>query len=155
MGNYHQPRIDFIKRTLDLIEQYDSIKEQYPFEQQYNHTLLINCLLGLIVLPKEKAITFIPKTKGELLESLNQYGIINSEINENINDTKVLFERLRNAIAHFDIEFISETDEFLIDKIKFRDSEANLDVVTFTSNEFPIFVKYYANQIILNLEKYG
>ena len=55
MGNYYQLEIDFVRRTLDLIEQYEHLKDQFPFEQQFNHTLLTNCLLGLIVLPKEKA----------------------------------------------------------------------------------------------------
>ena len=60
MGNYYQLEIAFVRRTLSLIDQYEVLKEQFPFENQYNHTLLTS-LLRLIILPKEKALAFIPK----------------------------------------------------------------------------------------------
>jgi len=53
MGNFYQVEIEFVRRTLNLVNQYEQLKELYDFEEQYNHTLLINCLLGLIILPKE------------------------------------------------------------------------------------------------------
>jgi len=45
---------DFIRRTLHIIEHYDG---------PYGVTLLINCLLGLIVLPKEKDFNGINDSK--------------------------------------------------------------------------------------------
>lgn len=153
MGNYYQLEIDFVRRTLDLIEQYDILKENFPFEQQYNHTLLTNCLLGLIILPKEKTLSRIPKTRIAFLRKLKEWGINKSVFNPEIKDTKELFFRLRNSIAHFDIEFISETPEHLIDKIEFRDSEAGMVVATFYEDEFSLFIKFYAATLLENLHR--
>jgi len=152
MGNYYQLEIDFVRRTLNLIDQYEELKEQYPFDKQYNHTLLTNCLLGLIVLPKEKSLTYIPKTRLAFVKALKEWGITKSTFNPDIKDTSELFQRLRNAVAHFDIDFISETPEHLIDRIEFRDVEAGIDVATFYADEFLQFLRYYATTLLANLE---
>lgn len=154
VGNYYRLEIDFVSRTLDLIEQYNSLKEQFPFERQYNHTLLTNCLLGLIVLPKEKALSHIPKTRIAFVKALKEWGVNKSSFNPDIKDTKELFLRLRNAVAHFDIEFISETEEHLIDRIEFRDTEAGIDIATFYADEFSLFIKFYAITLLRNLERH-
>ena len=54
MGNYRNFETDFIERSLELIAQYEVRLNEYDFEHQYNHTLLINCLLGLIVLRRRR-----------------------------------------------------------------------------------------------------
>jgi hypothetical protein len=54
MGNYHNIEREFVERTLQLIDQYYEVLDHYPFEEQFNYTLTINCLLGLIVMPKER-----------------------------------------------------------------------------------------------------
>lgn len=154
MGNYYQLEIDFVRRTLDLIEQYDVLKEGFPFENQYNHTLLTNCLLGLIVLPKEKSLSFIPKTRIAFVKALKDWGINKSTFHPDIKDTVELFHRLRNAVAHFDIKFISETPEHLIDKIEFRDVEADMDIAVFYADEFLRFIRFYATTLLENLERH-
>ncbi|UEO27469.1 hypothetical protein K9U09_23350 (plasmid) [Escherichia coli] len=62
MGNYSDFETDFVQRTLALIDQYNEMIEVLgkPFREQYNYTLTLNCLLGLIVLPKERALSFLP-----------------------------------------------------------------------------------------------
>lgn len=61
MGNYTDFKQEFIMRTMMLIEQYhEEIIPTKPFYEQFNYTLLINCLLGLIVMPRERAISAIP-----------------------------------------------------------------------------------------------
>lgn len=152
MGNYYQLEIDFVRRTLALIDQYEMVKNHFPFDEQYNHTLLVNCLLGLIVLPKEKTLSHIPKRRMAFLRIMKEWGISKSSFHPNLRDTGELFERLRNAIAHFDIKFISETEEHLIDVIVFRDTEADMTVATFYADEFLPFIRYYANTLIENLE---
>lgn len=110
MGNYKNIEIDFIERTLGLIAQYEGILHRYNFEQQYNHTLLINCLLGLVVFPKEKAISYLPKEritsrlKGDM-------GIFISTFNEEYTDLKSLIVALRHAIAHFNNEVYQKSLE--------------------------------------------
>jgi len=45
---------DFISRTLDIVDQYDAlVVKSVPEESRFEVTLLLNCLLGLIVLPFE------------------------------------------------------------------------------------------------------
>lgn len=154
MGNYYHLEIDFVRRTLYLIDQYEHLKEQYRFEEQYNHTLLINCLLGLIVLPKAKALTYIPKTRLAFVKGLKEWGVTKSTFNPDIKDTRELFQQLRNAVAHFDIEFISETKDHLIDKIEFRDKEAGIYVATFYADEFLQFIRFYATALLANLERH-
>jgi len=64
----------------------------------------------------------------EFVRSLQQWGIEKSTFNSGIRTSVELFERLRNAVAHFDIRFISDTPEHLIDRIEFRDEEADMVV---------------------------
>ena len=43
MWNYKNLEYEFIERTLALIKQYKDVYPKFLFEEQYNHTLLINC----------------------------------------------------------------------------------------------------------------
>lgn len=155
MGNYRNLEIDFIERTLNLISQYESILHRYEFEKQYNHTLLVNCLLGLIVFPKEKSITYLPneriteKLKGEM-------GIEQSYINNDNMELKSLIVALRHSIAHFNIEFESNNDENLIDRIVFKDNDIddNYIVASFVPVELLSFIRYYSGWFIKTVIKY-
>jgi|GEM_PF-2755614 len=91
MGNYTEIEVEFIERTLELIDQYNADLDKYPFEKQFNHTLLLNCMLGLIIMPKEKVVAYIPN---ERLTSdyKAQIGLIESDINPDIS------KRLANPI---------------------------------------------------------
>ena len=91
----------FMKRTLALVTEYDG-----PFDA----TLLVNCLLGLLFVPKESLIAKIPTTE---FDSLLQWGIDPSSIKrvgrceygqEHRPNLRQLVRRLRNAVAHFQIE---------------------------------------------------
>ena len=63
MGNYSDFETDFIERTLALIDQYNNMIEGKPFPEQYNYTLTLNCLLGLIVMPRERAVSYLPSDR--------------------------------------------------------------------------------------------
>lgn len=73
MGNYNDLELDFIERTIALIDQYTSLIQEKPFEEQLNYTLIVNCLLGLIVMPKERVLNYISKEKISR-EDLNKMG---------------------------------------------------------------------------------
>ncbi|MEW6226592.1 MAG: HEPN family nuclease [Bacillota bacterium] len=60
---------DFIVRTLKIIRQYE---KYVPVSEQFEVTLLINCLLGLLVLPKERCYVDIPDV---LIEELEGWGL--------------------------------------------------------------------------------
>lgn len=157
MGNYKNVEIDFIERTLELISQYESLMHRYEFDRQYNHTLLINCLLGLIVMPKERAITFLPKeilTK-QLKEDM---GIVDSKFNKDIIDLRSLVVAMRHSIAHFDIAFESnDADVYLIDRIVFRDEVKgnNYVVAVFSPEELLSFIRYYASWFLKVATEYS
>src|SRR3989304_5249303 len=51
---YETVERDFVERSIKIITQYEKyITPCVPKEEQYEVTLLLNCLLGLIVLPFE------------------------------------------------------------------------------------------------------
>jgi hypothetical protein len=88
----------FMKRSLGLVQAYEG-----PFDA----TLLLNCLLGLLIVPKERCLKAIPL---DPIESLSEWGISQSAITElgefngedsYPNTLRGLVWRLKNAIAHF------------------------------------------------------
>ena len=51
---YEAVELDFVKRSLEILQQYDRlVRPNIPSDQHYEVTLLLNCLLGLVVLPFE------------------------------------------------------------------------------------------------------
>ncbi|MFD1014419.1 HEPN family nuclease [Winogradskyella rapida] len=155
MGNYKNIEHDFIDRTMKLISQYDSILHKYPFEEQYNYTLLLNCLLGIIVLPKEKFYTHIPNPiiTNELKQNM---GLNKSTISRDYTRLRELIHGLRNSIAHFSFEIISNTEDFLVDNIVFKKAkeEGNTEIANFKSNELLPFIRYYADLVKSNILEY-
>lgn len=155
MGNYKNIDTDFVERTMELISQYESTVHKYDFEKQFNHTLLINCLLGLIVFPKERAVSFLPQER--ITQSLlKEMGVESSCFNSNIKDIRALVVAMRHSIAHFDIHFESENDQFLIDKILFKDRDRGVDFViaSFTPSELLNFIRYYSSWIVSTIRNY-
>ena len=151
MGNYKDLENEFIERSIALIEQYNGILSQFKFEEQYNYTLSINCLLGLIVLPKEKIITYIPNTR--LTKKFREkLGLNTSEIYHEIKTLKDLISKLRHSVAHFDMKVISHDDNFLINEIVFMDG--GREIMNIKANELLPFLKYYSNLLLQNLNKY-
>lgn len=154
MGNYHNIEYEFIDRTIKLIAQYNSILHQFPFEEQYNYTLTINCLLGLIVMPKEKVITFIPTSK--LTKAFKgELGLERSEIGAGIDTLRDLIKALRHSVAHFDINVISEDDKNHIDWLEFKDTEnEDILVAKFRADEIIPFLDFYSVCLLKNLKAY-
>jgi hypothetical protein len=104
---------DFVDNTLHILQNYDG---------RYGVTLLVNCLLGLIVLPKERDYNNISGKDGIHFSDL---GIEDSDIRSwgNIEEnqrTAARFLRcMRNSIAHIHIESISSEGE--IESLLFSD----------------------------------
>lgn len=105
-GKYN---IELVKRTRELIETYNGI---------YKHTLLMNAILCLIVLPEQ--VNSIRKKKLKFMNlNLNEIAEIQFVLNsqnfffdkgKSHYDLKNLLRRIRNGIAHQRIESISEND---------------------------------------------
>ncbi|MGR1221338.1 HEPN family nuclease [Metapseudomonas otitidis] len=154
MGNYTDLELDFVERTISLIEQYTNLVQEKPFAEQLNYTLTINCLLGLVVMPKERIITYISKEKLSA-ENLQKMGLFKSRVDDSIKTLRDLIKNLRHAIAHFSIEVISECDKRLIDRIVFKGAEGQAQVIAdFRAQEIFPFLQYYANSLIENMRMY-
>lgn len=88
----------FMKRSLELVRSYTG---------PYDATLLLNCLLGLLVVPKESCLKAIPLDR---IETLQDWGISPSCIvsfgksrgeDDDPETLRGLVWKLRNAVAHF------------------------------------------------------
>ncbi|MHC0064845.1 HEPN family nuclease [Nostoc sp. UIC 10890] len=100
---------NFIARTLEIVEQYEKyIMESVSETQQFEVTLLINCLLGLLVLPQERCYKSIPAKPIDELEEwglssdfIQNWGKHPSDFKPEEHCTLMEFVyRLRNAVAH-------------------------------------------------------
>ena len=122
--NYELFERDFIIRTVDIIKKYE---KYVPSAEKYEVTLLINCLLGLLILPKERCFVNIPTNKiSELIDwGLTSENIINwgtRPNNMNPNHYETLLEvvhKMRNSIAH--IRIVPHADEKEIKALEFSD----------------------------------
>lgn len=154
MGNYNNLELDFIERTIRLIDQYTDMIQGLEFEEQLNYTLTINCLLGLVVMPKERVVTYIPK-EPLTAETLSAIGLNDSTIDGSIKDLQELIQHLRHAIAHFDIEVISVCDSNLVDFIEFKGRGKQPGVIArFAAPEIYPFLQHYAQVLCKNLTKH-
>lgn len=96
----------FMKHTLRIVDEYQG---------GFDATLLVNCLLGLLVVPKESFVQAIPEVP---LTELAQWGINPESIrspgkpypgNPKPDTLRGLVIALRHAVAHFRIKPIPET----------------------------------------------
>ena len=153
MGNYTDLEPEFIERTIKLIGQYTDLCTKFPFDEQYNYTLTINCLLGLIVMPKERIVSYIPTTR--LTNAFKEeIGLIQSVIKPEIKTLRELIKSLRHAVAHFDMNVVSENDSNTIDYIEFKDTEGDVVIANFRANELFTFLQYYSTCLLENIRRH-
>lgn len=127
----------FIDRSLMLVQEYKG---------PHDATLLLNCLLGLLVVPKETCLAQIPL---EPIEKLQAWGINPSGIkrfgkpngpDSDPNTLRGLVWRLRNAVAHFRFKPIPECGEVVA--FRFQD-QSGFDA-TVPLQELRVFVERLA-----------
>lgn len=102
--------MDFIDRTVHIIENYTG---------PYGVTLLINCLLGLIILPKERDYNNISK-KLEFCDlgirhEIKSWGTVPAKERTAFH----VLRCIRNSVAHFQMEMLWEDGE--IRALRFHD----------------------------------
>lgn len=151
MGNYKDFEQDFVMRTMMLIDQYnEEIIPKKPFQEQFNYTLLLNCLLGLIVMPKEKALTAIPTDR--LTKKYKQsMGLENSTLPGAETSLRQLIIKMRHSVAHFDFEVVSTNENMLFDIVKFKDTESKDVFASFKANEIYPFLQFYTDCLHRNI----
>ncbi len=99
---------DFMERSLILIKEYKGA---------FDATILLNCLLGLLIVPKESCLKAIPL---DPIEEISKWGISRESIKElgnskekddNPNTLRGIVWHLRNAVAHFRFRPVPESGE--------------------------------------------
>lgn len=97
---------DFAERTRTNLRAIEDLRAEG--REAYEVTQLVNSMLGLLVFPREEFIERIPET------SLNDLAADGWPVPKVVGgfpqakDLRELVRYLRNAIAHFDIEFIGD-----------------------------------------------
>lgn len=152
MGNYRNFEQDFVSRTIDLVKQYTQLIVDEPFEKQFNYTLTLNCLLGLIVMPKERAINTIPN-KRLTLPFKQEMGINRSELPDAQTTLRQLIVKMRHSIAHFDIEVESIDKHHLVNFVNFIDTESRQVYARFHAEEIFPFLQSYAIQLVASMKQ--
>lgn len=151
--------IQFIERTKKIINDYKGT---------YNITLLLNCLLGLIVLPSEfyrrKLRTFfntniydIPEIE-ELIVGIT-FNPTRRENHQWVNDEqnfRNLIKKVRNGVSHQEIQCIDDNGRW--DSVIIRDFNAynnsNLELeVSWTPKQLKTFAVFVADSYISEIQK--
>lgn len=104
---YQNLVIDFIQRTKENLA-FIEFKVKTEDSQVYEVTQLINSMLGLLVFPHERYRGDIPAIP---LKELEQKGWLVPCIEGNfpqVENLKELIRYLRNAVAHTNLEFVSD-----------------------------------------------
>lgn len=116
MSNYLKQEYDFIERTKKIIKQYETIKEK----EEYEVTLLLNCFVGLLILPQQYWYDHQPET----MISEKDWGILPENVTfikkEEIKNVKNVVRHLRNAISHYRFSAFGDENKN-ISHIKFED----------------------------------
>ncbi len=125
----------FTEHTLAIVEAYSA---------EYDATLLINCLLGLLVVPKETMLNAIPETQ---LSELEKWGIdplsikeAGRSIGKNDPDPQTLrglVFNMRHAVAHFNIKPMPHVGE--VEAFEFKNERGLHAVISI--KELRVFVK--------------
>ena len=155
MSNYKIQEIDFIKRTKRIIEQYEQlVMPIVPKIEQYETTLFLNCLVGLLIIPEQKWFENLPETVVTEIE----WGISPAIISI-ITDSKGIQEdktvknvakHLRNSIAHNNFNVLKAD---VITDIRFKDyKDKRKTLQTFSAiisvKEITKFVQKFAEEAL-------
>jgi hypothetical protein len=121
MSNYIKQEYDFIDRTKKIIKQYDEVK--LPKDEKFEVTLLLNCLVGLLILPQQNWFEDLPTS----IVTQKEWGIKEEHISfikqGETKNVKDIAKHLRNSIAHY--HFMAfENKSHDISSIKFEDYDS-------------------------------
>jgi hypothetical protein len=143
MGAYENIDIDFAERTLKILDQYDQTKQPGP--ENFEVTLLVNCLIGLLVLPQQRRPELIPYLPVDRLADWGiEAGFIESwDENGDQQTLSRLVDHLRNGVCHFRIEAEGTKED--IKQLKFSDRHEFR--ATIPVGNLKTFVKKFASTL--------
>lgn len=129
MSYYKKQELDFVCRTKEILKQYDRF--QIEKSEKYEVTLLLNCLVGLLILPQQYWYDSLPEdliSEGEWgIHPTNHISMIKGGETKNV---KNIARHLRNSVAHYKFTAFDKQSKGKIRDIKFEDLGPN-NVKTF------------------------
>ncbi|PTQ84502.1 hypothetical protein C8U37_10869 [Trichococcus patagoniensis] len=139
MGEYNNFNYDFIERTLKILKAYHG---------PYGVTQMINCAVGLLVLPQQKLAHQLPITD---VDDSGEFGIYKSNIRKCRGDYSFnnVLRHVRNGIVHGHITQVSTRDGE-IESIKIEDfyrGQKTFEIVVMP-NQLEQFAIYTAEAIL-------
>jgi len=145
MSEYAIFPIDFVNRTRENLEKYSGT---------YEVTNLINCCLGLIIIPKQQ-LTNDELPKYVFNNEDNFFGITKSNIpfEENSKfDLPNVLRHIRNGIAHGRIEQKTQNGKIVALRIHDKQNENGIEnfVIEFSIEEFKNFAVKISDLFIRN-----
>ena len=146
---YENKEHDIVERTLKILKGYG--KSAIVEDEIYEVTLMINCLLGLIIVPKESGLkTYLCNDR---IEVRNDWGISRVQVpDSHIKTVRDLVIKMRHSAAHFGIEF--EYLDTKISKIIFNNTENKKTIViSFEPDQLHGFLVKLANDLLSNYRK--
>ncbi len=116
--SYNDFEKDFPRHTIEILEKYFS-------KEPHNVTLLINCMVGLLILPQEKFFknnTFLKKLPEEIPPDwgLTREHVKQVQCSARGYKLENIVRHMRNAVAHMKIKTIPRSNNE-IEKITFKD----------------------------------
>ena len=129
--NYQELVKDFTKRTMSNLDAIDKLLEAQQNKEEeitvYETTQLINSCLGLIVIPKETWLDNIPETSLVKLKADGWPIPELSDPSEPWQDLTLrqLIKYLRNAIVHWNIEILPDSENQICGLRIWNDHEEN------------------------------
>lgn len=142
MSEYTDFPKDFLERTLSIVENYNG---------EYEVTNLINCCLGLIIIPKQRLIdtlpdyTFSDNDKTFKIDKSNLKLIKNRDFS-----LKNVLRQIRNGLTHARIEQKTLHNRIIGIRISDRYNENSDDnfIIELTTDELKEFSLKLANKFI-------
>lgn len=123
--------VEYIRRTRELLKQYDGY-----IGENYEATLFCNCLLGLLVFPKE---AFYRSIKDDLVSAENLQ-VLKQSMKGNtsfitrgkgdVSDLAFIIRHMRNAVSHYKVKLKSGSgkEKNIIKNIVFQDNNFLLEI---------------------------
>lgn len=150
--NYEDELLSFVRRTRKNLELTEQWRIEHPHANFSEVTHLINSLLGLIVLPKEKVLNELQQlhvTPTGIPDWRAAFRLVQAE-EEPPTELRPFIDGLRNSVAHGSLDF--ETDGLEITGVTFvqksRDKPRRiLWRASFELDELRIFLEHFIAQI--------
>jgi len=120
MSEYRQQEYDFVSRTREILDQYEAF--QIDEDKKYCDTLFVNCMVGLLIIPKEHWFEHLPEDIiDEEIWGINEDHISFIRSNE-LKNVKNISTHLRNSISHYRFKILAK--DGILDRIQFTDKNS-------------------------------